>query len=159
MQDSDLRVPKTATDSFFETNLADLLTERAISTLVIVGAASDYCVDATARSALSVGFDVDLLSDGHAPASNGDPDAGLTAEQIIERHNRVLSPEIHPGGCVRLIAADDVFCDQSGRTAHRVWLWSTLLPGRRRRTQPRLPLRPAGDPEEKSRQARTGPAR
>lgn len=111
LQDSDLRVPKAATDSFFETNLAYLLAERRIRTLVIVGAASDYCVDATARSALSHGFDVELVSDGHAPASDGDPNAGLTPEQVIDHHNRVLSQAIHPGGRVRLIAAADVSWD------------------------------------------------
>lgn len=54
---------------------------------MITGAATDYCVDATARSALSHGLDVILVSDGHAPAAESDPDSGLTAEQIIAHHN------------------------------------------------------------------------
>ena len=59
----DLRLRKSATDSFFRTNLAKLLTERGVDTLVVTGAATDYCVDATARSALSQGFDVILVED------------------------------------------------------------------------------------------------
>lgn len=106
---SDLCVSKTATDSFYATDLAERLADRAISTLVIAGVATDYCVDATARSALSHGLNVDLIRDGHAPAADSDPGAGLTPEQIIEHHNLVLSQAIHPGGQIRLIAAAEAF--------------------------------------------------
>jgi len=81
VHDSDLRLRKSAIDSFYATDLADLLVERAIGTVIITGAATDYCVDATARAALSHRLNVDLVSDGHAPAAKGDPEAGLTPEQ------------------------------------------------------------------------------
>ena len=110
LHDDDLRLRKSATDSFFRTNLAELLAERDVDTVVITGAATDYCVDATARSALSHGFDVILVGDGHAPAGV-ESDAGLTAEQIISHHNRVLSQAIHPGGTLRVVAAEDTFTD------------------------------------------------
>lgn len=109
IQDGDVRVRKTATDSFYETGLATLLAQAAINTIVIAGAATDYCVDATTRSAVSHNFNVDLVSDGHAPAAHGDPDAGLSPERIIEHHNQVLRHAIHPGGRVRLIASSEVF--------------------------------------------------
>ena len=111
LADTDLRISKSATDSFFGTELGDLLSERDITTVVVVGAATDFCVDATVRAAVSRGFNVDLVSDGHAPAAQGDPDANLTPEQIVAHHNRVLSQAIHPGGRVRLIRASDVFSD------------------------------------------------
>lgn len=63
---------------------------------------------ATARSAQSHGLDVVLVSDGHAPATAGDPEAGLTAEQVIDRHNRILSTAIHPSGTLRLLPAAGV---------------------------------------------------
>lgn len=106
---TDLRIHKTATDSFFDTELASALTARAITTVIICGAATDYCVDATVRAAVSCGLGVDLVSDGHSPAISGDPDAQLTPEQIIAHHNRILSQAIHPGGAVRLVRADEVF--------------------------------------------------
>lgn len=109
IQDGDLCVRKTATDSFYQTDLAALLNQHAITTIVIAGAATDYCVDATTRSAISHNFNVDLVSDAHAPAVQGDPDAGLSAEQIIEHHNQVLSQGIHPGGQVSLIASSGAF--------------------------------------------------
>ena len=108
-----MRVRKSATDSFYETELGDLLSERGITTVVVVGAATDFCVDATVRAAVSCGLNVDLVSDGHAPAAKGDPNANLTPEQIIAHHNRVLSKAIHPGGRVRLIKAADVFSDSA----------------------------------------------
>lgn len=114
LEPADVVLEKTATDSFYGTHLAALLAERDVDTVVLAGLATDYCVDATARSALSHGLDVVLVSDGHAPAAGGDPDAGLTAGQIIDRHNRILSTSIHPGGTLRLVAASDVVFDAAG---------------------------------------------
>ncbi|MGM1062497.1 isochorismatase family cysteine hydrolase [Saccharothrix sp. Mg75] len=104
----DVVVRKTATDAFYRTGLAALLAERGVRTVVLTGVATDYCVDATARSALSHGLDVVLVSDGHAPAAAGDPEAGLDAERIVDRHNRLLSRAVHPGGALRLLAASEV---------------------------------------------------
>lgn len=87
LHDDHLRLRKRATDRFFRANLAELLAERDVDTVVITGAATDYCVDATARSALSHGFDVIVVGDS--------------------RHNQVLSQPIHPGGTLRVVAAED----------------------------------------------------
>lgn len=108
LEPTDVVVRKTATDAFYGTDLAALLGGWGVDTVVLAGVATDYCVDATARSALSHGLDVVLVGDGHAPAADGDPEAGLTARQIIDRHNRILSKAIHPGGVLRLRAASDV---------------------------------------------------
>ncbi|MEC3893222.1 isochorismatase family protein [Nocardiopsis sp. LDBS1602] len=100
-------VPKRATDSFWETGLADHLRSLGTDTVVVTGAATDYCVDTTVRSATSHGFAVELVSDGHAPMADGDPEAGIAPERIIAHHNSVLSQAIHPGGATRLVAADE----------------------------------------------------
>jgi len=109
MQHADLRLRKTATDSFFGTDLADLLAARDVDTVIVTGVATDYCVEATAQSALSHGLDVILVSDGHAPAARGNPEAGLAPRQIIDHYNWALSHAIHPGGEVTLSAAAEVF--------------------------------------------------
>ncbi|ALG06999.1 cysteine hydrolase family protein [Kibdelosporangium phytohabitans] len=108
LQPSDVVIRKTATDAFYGTELAAVLVEREIDTLVITGVSTDYCVDATVRSSLSHGFDVVLVEDGHAPVTEGDPAAGLAPEQIVERHNRILSTGMHPGGSVRVVPAAEV---------------------------------------------------
>jgi nicotinamidase-related amidase len=102
--DTDPRIQKQATDSFYRSDLADLLAARAVDTVVITGLATDYCVDATARSALSHGLNVILVSDGHTPAAP----TGLTPQQVIDHHNTILSNAIHPGGHLRLMPAAEV---------------------------------------------------
>ncbi|RKT56993.1 isochorismatase family cysteine hydrolase [Saccharothrix australiensis] len=110
----DVVIDKTATDAFYRTDLAAVLAARAVDTVVLTGLATDYCVDATARSALSHGLDVVLVADGHAPAADGDPEAGLTPERIVDRHNRILGRAVHPGGVLRVRpAAEVVFPDRS----------------------------------------------
>ncbi len=80
--------------------------------MIVTGVATDYRVDATTRSALSHNLNVILVSDGHAPGADGDPDAGLTPEQVIAHHNAVLSNAIHPGGHLRVVPAAEVFPNQ-----------------------------------------------
>jgi nicotinamidase-related amidase len=117
IHDDDLRIRKTATDSFFATDLAALLTARSVDTVLLTGVSTEYCVDATARAALSHGFSVDLIADGHAPAAEGDRNAGLSPEQIIAHHNAILAQAIHPGGQLRVISASEAFNDMSDSTA------------------------------------------
>ncbi|MDA2812138.1 isochorismatase family protein [Nocardiopsis sp. RSe5-2] len=107
IRDEDRIIPKRATDSFWETGLDEALRSLGADTVVVTGAATDYCVDATVRSAATHGYDVDLVEDGHAPMAAGDPGAGLSPEQIIAHHNAVLSRAVHPGGTTRLVSAAD----------------------------------------------------
>jgi nicotinamidase-related amidase len=79
-------VRKTACDSFFETDLAEQLAKRQITHLVIGGCMTQYCVDTTCRRAVTLGYDVTLLADGHMTADSG----GLTYGQIIAHHNELL---------------------------------------------------------------------
>jgi nicotinamidase-related amidase len=80
-------VHKTACDSFFETDLQDRLTEKGITHLVVGGCMTQYCVDTSVRRAISMGYDVTLLSDGHMTGDKG----ALTYDQIIAHHNTILN--------------------------------------------------------------------
>lgn len=84
--DGEAVVHKTSCDAFFETDLADRLDERGATRLVIGGCMTQYCIDTTARRAVSLGYDVTLLADGHATADAGE----LGFRQIIDHHNRLL---------------------------------------------------------------------
>lgn len=77
-------VQKTSPDSFKDTTLREELEARGIQKLVIAGMHTDYCVNATSRRAVTLGYDVTLVSDAHSPAD------GETAQQIIDAHNRDL---------------------------------------------------------------------
>ncbi|MBB3195536.1 cysteine hydrolase family protein [Roseateles terrae] len=86
-QPGEPRIRKTAADSFHRTDLDALLRMLGIRHLVIGGLQSDYCVDTTVRRALSSGYDVTLVSDGHSTIDDGE----LTAAQISAHHTRILS--------------------------------------------------------------------
>ncbi len=79
-------VHKQSPDSFYDTPLQELLREQGIEHLIIVGAQTNYCVDTTTRRALSMGYDVTLVSDAHTT----DDSEVLTAAQIIAHHNDTL---------------------------------------------------------------------
>ena len=83
----DLRVRKRWSDAFAETDLYEKLRRTGATRLVVTGAQTEYCVDATVRRAASLGFDVDLVADGHTTSSYG----GLARAQIIAHHNRTLA--------------------------------------------------------------------
>ena len=82
----DVVVHKTSSDSFFETDLETRLRARGVTRLFIGGCMTQFCVDTTARRAVSLGFDVSLISDGHTTADMGK----LTFEEIIDHHNMLL---------------------------------------------------------------------
>lgn len=87
VSDADLRVRKTACDSFYQTNLQDLLLSRAVDHLVVCGLQSEFCVDSTVRAALARGYPVTLVADGHSTVDNG----VLSAAQISAHHNTTLA--------------------------------------------------------------------
>jgi nicotinamidase-related amidase len=85
-QPGDLVIHKRACDAFFETTLDAALAAAGIQQLVICGCMTQYCVDTTARRAVSLGYDVVLAADGHMTADTGT----LRFEQVIAHHNALL---------------------------------------------------------------------
>lgn len=83
----DLRIRKTTPDSFYQTHLRKLLQQREVDRLIICGLQTDYCVNATVRQALTLGYDVVLAADAHSTVDNGN----LAAEDIIAEHNTTLA--------------------------------------------------------------------
>ncbi len=84
--DGERVIRKKASDSFFETSLAEELQTGNIGHLIIAGAMSEYCVDTTCRRAVTLGYDVTLAGDAHLTRDTPD----LAAAQIIAHHNLLL---------------------------------------------------------------------
>lgn len=101
----DLVIHKKACDSFFETTLAAELESRQIGKLIVAGCMTQFCVDTTVRRAVSLGYDVTLVSDGHMTADFG----GLTYEQIIAHHNALLDGFDAGSHGVRVMPHDQIF--------------------------------------------------
>jgi nicotinamidase-related amidase len=95
----ELVINKRASDAFYGTPLRHELTARGIRHLIVTGMQSEFCVDATCRRALSEGFDVTLIADGH---TTGDTDL-LSAAQIIAHHNRTLGQLAHPDHTISVL--------------------------------------------------------
>jgi nicotinamidase-related amidase len=62
----ELVIEKTASDGFYQTALQSELDRLAVGRLIICGLQTEFCVDATCRSAFSRGFEIVLASDAHS---------------------------------------------------------------------------------------------
>ncbi len=96
----ELAIQKKESDAFLHTDLKAELDNLEITTLVVCGMQSEYCVDTTCRRAQGLGYEVLLVEDAHTTDDAG----SLSAPQIIEHHNSTLG-----GTYVTLCAAEDVF--------------------------------------------------
>ncbi len=85
--DNDILVRKTTPDSFFKTNLQDLLNGMGIENLIICGYATEYCVDTTIRRSAALGYSVQIIADGHTTHDKDHANGRL----IIDHHNATLS--------------------------------------------------------------------
>ncbi|MDM5155298.1 cysteine hydrolase family protein [Bacillus sp. DX1.1] len=79
-------VEKETPDSFYETNLREVLQKEEIEQLIICGLQTEYCVDTTVRRAFSEGYKTTLIRDAHSTFDSEQ----LGAEQIVLHHNKVL---------------------------------------------------------------------
>jgi nicotinamidase-related amidase len=97
-------IHKRWSDAFVGTTLEHELASRDVGHLVITGAQTEYCVDATVRRAASLGYDVTLVADGHTTSANG----VLSRQQIIAHHNRTLPRLARVGPRIVATSAADV---------------------------------------------------
>lgn len=83
-------IRKTRDDGFAKTSLGHLLTETGVRALAVCGVMSEMCVQATARTALELGYRVVLPHDAHAtqniPAARGISDEvpAATVSRVAE---------------------------------------------------------------------------
>ncbi|PCK82802.1 cysteine hydrolase family protein [Rhizobium sophoriradicis] len=103
-REGEVVVRKQSADSFFETDLTQRLNERAVTHLVIGGCMLQFCVDTTVRRAVSLGYDVTLVADGH---TTGDT-ATLTFSEIVAHHNETLDGFDAGNAAVKIRPAADI---------------------------------------------------
>jgi nicotinamidase-related amidase len=99
-RDEDPVVRKYFCDSFLKTELHPVLQSRSVSSLVVAGIQTEFCVDTACRRAFSLGYEVTLVEDGH---STWDTEV-LKASQIVAHHNLTLASSF-----VKLANSDSVF--------------------------------------------------
>ncbi|MHC8287524.1 cysteine hydrolase family protein [Pseudomonas sp. XS1P51] len=101
---NDLHVRKTTPDSFYQTHLRQLLQKQGTDRLIICGLQTDYCVNATVRQALSLGYDVVLAADAHSTVDNGN----MAADDIIAEHNAILAHLTSPVSRIDVIPTSEI---------------------------------------------------
>jgi nicotinamidase-related amidase len=83
IEKDDLVVSKTANDAFYGTLLGAVLEENKITELFITGCATDFCVDATVKSALGRDYNLTIAEDAHTTADR----PFLSAKMAIKHYN------------------------------------------------------------------------
>ena len=104
-------ISKQACDSFWNTQLDELLQQFNVTSFVICGCATDYCVDTTIKIGSSKGYAISVAADAHTTSDR----RWATAEQLIQQHNEVWANLILPGNTVQVASTADIV--QSWRTA------------------------------------------
>jgi nicotinamidase-related amidase len=89
---ADLESRKTLNDPFAGTGLAGILGGLAPDRLLVAGWATDFCVDATVRSAVSNGYAVAAVADAHTCSDR----PHLAAPAVIRHHNWLWGNLISP---------------------------------------------------------------
>ena len=84
----DIRIYKTHASSFKATDLSEHLATLGTKHLVITGAQTDFCVNATSNAAVELGFDVTLVSDAH---TTEDTPSSTAAELIASKNEQFES--------------------------------------------------------------------
>ena len=84
---ADVVVEKTLNDPFAGTNLQRVLDNLAPDRVLVTGWATDFCVDATVRSAVAHDYHVVAVSDAHTLSDR----PHLDAPTVIRHHNWIWS--------------------------------------------------------------------
>lgn len=100
-QGADKVIAKRSCDSFRDTSLKATLDQLGVKGIVVGGYATDYCVDATVKTAAAqMGLKTTVLRDAHTC-----PDRRhLPAASIVLHHNIVWNGWDNPGNPIQLIS-------------------------------------------------------
>lgn len=96
--ESEVVIGKHFNSSFEETNLAEVMAGYGATHVVLAGAATNWCIRATAYGALERGYDLTLVRDAH---TTEDMDFGngkvIPARDIITELNTAMQWVTYPG--------------------------------------------------------------
>jgi len=103
----DIVIRKQANDSFYKTNLTEVLAKYGIERLYITGCATDYCVDTTVKSALSKDYNITVVSDCHTTANR----PSCSAKTLIDFYNWLWADLTQTKYKIKVIPAADILID------------------------------------------------
>ena len=107
--DGEVRIYKQFNSSFENTPLADELARLGAAHIVLAGAATNWCIRATAYAALERGFDLTLIKDGHTTGTIEFQDGTkIEAADIIRELNIAMQWLSYPGRANKTVAAEEL---------------------------------------------------
>jgi nicotinamidase-related amidase len=101
---SDTIISKTANDAFYNTGLQAILAKNCITELFVTGCATDFCVDATIKSAVSKDYHVTVVEDGHTTADR----PHLNAPTVIQHYNWLWADMTPTSSKIQVIKTNDL---------------------------------------------------
>lgn len=105
----DHQVHKNFNSAFEATGLEDVLCRLGVTRIVLAGAATNWCIRATAYAALERGYDLMLVSDAHLTESIERADGRvIEARDIVAEMNATMPWLSYPGRACAAAAAADV---------------------------------------------------
>lgn len=103
VDEDDLFISKTANDSFYKTKLQEQLDYFDVEELIVTGISTDFCVDATIKSALVKDYKVTVISDAHTT----DDKPHLRSKQLIDHYNWLWSVMPPTKSKITVVSFDD----------------------------------------------------
>ncbi|MGW1870651.1 cysteine hydrolase family protein [Streptomyces mauvecolor] len=104
----ELVVTKTSADAFLDTGLDEKLNRLGVTEVLVTGFATENCVETTARQALSHGYDLVLVADGHTTSVRSQPTDFAPPDQSIAHHNEIYRHIDFPDRSVRVLPAKEI---------------------------------------------------
>jgi len=116
-------IPKQFNSSFEKTTLEEELARLGASRVVLAGAASNWCIRATAYAALDRGYDVTLVEDAHTTESlELDDGSKIEAQTVIDELNLAMKWLSYPGRKSATAIAEEVdFTSAHGADPLALW--------------------------------------
>lgn len=115
---SEVQIDKQFNSCFEQTSLEETLAELGATHIVLAGAATNWCIRATAYGALDRGYDLTLISDAHTTDSlelgNG---IRIEAADIVRELNIAMTWLSYPGRTNRTASAAEIDFVAPGDTA------------------------------------------
>jgi nicotinamidase-related amidase len=108
-EEGEKRIYKQYNSAYEQTQLEEILAELGVTHIVLAGAATNWCIRATAYGALERGYDLTLIQDGHTTETieleNG---VSIEAANIIRELNIVMTWVSYPGRSNRTVSTEEI---------------------------------------------------
>lgn len=108
-RDGEAAIHKRFNSAFEQTGLEAQLAALGVTHLVLAGAASNWCIRATAYAALERGYDLTLVADAHTTPDLALADGRVLAGgDIVDELNAVMRWLSYPGRSNRVVSAAEL---------------------------------------------------